>query len=219
MQEMNKIEMKPPGKGGLLLFFAISLIHVLLLLLISLHPLFLLFIIVELPLLILSKRRRMNILLRVFIISLIITIMNTLLTDGKILIAIGMVTVTSEGLILGLQRGGILFLLFLFTNNTLGGKEELIGNSISSNFPNSKFLLPSMMIFLKLWKSFSHEMTFKKWLLRSVRILSRRHEKYHYIVPEDGAVIDKRFILYNFALVFVAIIITAFLLFTGRDFL
>ena len=57
-----------------------------------------------------------------------------LTSDGEIILQLCKITITNEGLRSGIQKGGLLLLLFLFTNNTLSGREEQIGDEIARVF-------------------------------------------------------------------------------------
>jgi hypothetical protein len=202
----NIVNCKPPINWRLVFYIVILNIHLFLLIWIYFDIKYLILIFIELFFYFLYVRKISKI-FRILIIVSLIFLINVLFYEGKIIAQIGFIKITKEGLVNGLQKSGLLFALFLFTNNIFNN----VKNSILSEYleKSNSLIVLSIKYFYSFWEIIQNKISIKKLLFI---VLKKYNHVKNLDVFEKKDYMDNKFIIYN-----VIVIIIFLILFIKKD--
>lgn len=191
---------------GLFLFFTLSAIHLISLVFIYFNINFLYLLIVELFFFIYKKNYKKVSLIKIIFINLFVFLINIFYYEGEILFEIGFLKITKPGLIDGIKKIGLLFGMFIFTNNILKNNKEKIIEIL--RLKKSNLIFQSINYFFYLWEVIGEKVKLKYFLKNIIKVY-HKNKRIKIKENSDLKLIDYYFIFYNvsyFAL-FISILI------------
>lgn len=203
--DKNKL---PPYKRRLFLFIFLSIIHIVLLLSIYFDIKYIILLIYELSFFLYFNKSGFKIILKTFIISSVIFLLNIFFSEGKIIYRFYFIKITEEGLIDGAKKAGILISTFLFTINILKDKKENILLYLQNNHKNN-IIIKSINYFFIFWEELGKNISIKKLFLRVISIYKSREIKINNKKKE--IIIKNDLLIYNYLFFLGFIIIFLFL--------
>lgn len=204
--DQNKL---PPHNRRLFLFIFLSIIHIILLLNIYFEIKYTVLLIFELLFFLYFNKTGFKIILKVFIISSIVFLLNIFFSEGKIIYRINFIKVTEEGLISGIKKVGILISTFLFTINILKDKKENLLLYLQNNNRNN-IIIKSINYFLIFWEELGENNNIKKLFLKIISIYKSGEIKIN--INEKKEIVIKNDLFIYHSLFFLGFILIYFFL-------
>jgi hypothetical protein len=207
---MEKLNKKETSKH-LVLFLLISLLHLLLLLMIYKSINYIVLLLAEFVFFLFYSKFSLRILLRIFILSGFIFLINILFNEGKILIGLGFIKITHEGLINGAKRAGLIASTLFFTYNIFHKNKSIIIDNLDYLNKNN-IILMSINYFFIFLELINDKTNIKKLLIKIIMIYKNKYTTSK-ISQHGEKIIGYNFYIYNLCIIilFVAIFIYSYI--------
>lgn len=164
--DKNKL---PPYNRRLFLFIFLSIIHIVLLFNIYFEIKYIILLIFEIIFFLYFNKTGFKIILKIFIISIIIFLLNILFSEGKIIYKINFIKITEEGLLNGIKKAGVLISTFLYAINILKDKKNNLLLYLQNNHGNN-IIIKSINYFLLFWEELGENNNIKNFFLKIINI-------------------------------------------------